>query len=54
MARKRRNIKQEEARRYSYPPDGLVSIAASNPDYGKKFAEIFRLQQQWVKNHGRS
>ncbi|MBN5184912.1 MULTISPECIES: hypothetical protein [Serratia] len=53
MARKRRNINQNEERRHPDSPDGLVYIAACNPDYGKKLAQVFRQQQERVKNDGR-
>lgn len=46
MARNRRNIKQNDERRYPDSPDGLVYIAACNPDYGKKLAQTFRQQQK--------
>lgn len=52
MARKRRNFKQEEERRHPDSPDGLVYIASCNPDYGKKFAQAFRQQQERVKSNG--
>lgn len=50
--RKRRNFKQEEERRHPDCPDGLVYIAACNLDYGKKFAQVFRQQQERVKKDG--
>ena len=51
--RERRNTKQEEERRHPDSPDGLVYIAACNPDYGKKFAQAFRQQQERVKSNGK-
>ncbi|WP_200866159.1 hypothetical protein [Serratia fonticola] len=50
---KRRNTKQEEERRHPDSPDGLVYIASCNPDYGKRFAETFRQQQERVKKDER-
>jgi hypothetical protein len=52
MARKRRNINQNEEQRHPDSPDGLVYIAACNPEYGKKLAQTFRQQQEKV-NHGK-
>ncbi|WP_447887675.1 hypothetical protein [Serratia fonticola] len=51
--KKKRNFKQEEERRHPDSPDGLVYIAACNPDYGKKFAQAFRQQQERVKKDER-
>lgn len=53
MSRKGRTYKQEEERRHPDSPDGLVYSAACNPDYGKKLAQVFRQQQERVKNDGR-
>ncbi|HHR0784356.1 TPA: hypothetical protein ACS26J_005153 [Serratia marcescens] len=53
MAKNRRIYKTEEERRHPDAPDGLVYSAACNPDYGKKLAQVFRQQQERVKNDGR-